>query len=63
LTVHGPPLEVQMEKGAVTYRLHGAGGLTFEHRGEALRLPGGETVTRNLAERTDTGSGRPAQPN
>jgi alpha,alpha-trehalose phosphorylase len=56
LIVRGQRLEVQVDKGTVTYRLQGTDGLTIEHRGATLQLSDGEAVTRDVAEPTRTAS-------
>ncbi len=50
LTIRGQQLEVRIEKGVVTYLLHGAAGLTIRHYGEQLDLRDGEAVSRRIEE-------------
>lgn len=54
LTVRGQRLEIAIENGAATYRLHGEAELVIEHYGERLTLRDGEVVTR--PSRTTTAS-------
>jgi alpha,alpha-trehalose phosphorylase len=48
LTVRGQRLEVDIENGSVTYRLHHGAGLTIWHRSEEIQLHTGQVVARDL---------------
>jgi alpha,alpha-trehalose phosphorylase len=48
LLVRGQRLEVRIERGSITYVLHGTAGLVIQHRGERLVLSDGDAVTREI---------------
>jgi alpha,alpha-trehalose phosphorylase len=48
LTVRGQRLEVDINNGSVTYRLHHGAGLTIWHCGEEIQLREGQIIARDL---------------